>query len=159
MGIVMIVAWVIQAGVGVALLAGWIRHARGAGRRAVTVHVVLMLSALAAWTLFALAGEVVWAWCACAILTAGIGDAVLLASARADVGDLDQACTGEFVELPIELALGRRPHVGHRHIEAFEQVVPAAGLLGEEAQGRVPKTHATIVKLDMSVMEYLTYHY
>jgi len=69
----MIVAWVIQAGAGVALLAGWIRHARGAGRRAVIVHVVLMLSALAAWTLFAFTGELVWAWCACAILTVGIG--------------------------------------------------------------------------------------
>ncbi len=73
MDIVLLGAWVIQVGVGIALFVGWLRHAHGAGRPAVSAHVSLMLIAFASWTVFVATDAVVWAWCAWAILTVGIG--------------------------------------------------------------------------------------
>ena len=76
---------------------------------------------------------------------AGRRDPVFLAAAGPDVGHLDEPGVGELVELAVELALGRGPDVGHRLLERLQQVVPAAGLLGQQPQRRHPQTHQPIV--------------
>ena len=79
----------------------------------------------------------------CSSARPACGDAVLLAAARPDVGHLDQPGIGELVELAVELALGGGPDVGHRLLERLQQVVSAAGLLGQQAERRHPQTHGS----------------
>jgi len=84
MAMVVLVAWVTQAAVGLTLFIHWLRHARGRGARTVVSHVVLSLSGLVFWGWFMFTGAVPLAWIAFAIITAGntFGDVMLLARAR-----------------------------------------------------------------------------
>lgn len=77
-------AWAIQAAVGVIMLAGWVRHARGADAHRVVPHVALMILFLAPWLAFILTGSAWWPWAALTVLLIGIpfGDFVLLDRAR-----------------------------------------------------------------------------
>ncbi|HWI30273.1 MAG TPA: hypothetical protein VNT50_02175 [Microbacterium sp.] len=84
MGYVILAAWVIQAIVGVTLLVGWVRHARGADSRVVSAHVALMVVYLAPWIAFLATGAAGWAWVAFGVLLVGIpfGDAMMTRRAR-----------------------------------------------------------------------------
>lgn len=78
-------AWLIQAVVGVTLLVGWARHARGAGAGPVLAHLLLMVGYLAPWAVFTATGVPVWAWISVAVLVIGIpfGDALMVGRSRA----------------------------------------------------------------------------
>lgn len=80
MAIFVLVAWIVQAAVGVWLLVGWIRHGRGASASAVLSHVVLGVAGLAMWIAFVQTDALAWAWLAFAAMTIGnaIGDSVML---------------------------------------------------------------------------------
>ena len=81
-------AWLIQAGVGIVLLAGWIRHGRGRSAATVLTHVALAVAGLALWASFVMTGALLPAWSAFAVLTAvnGFGDAMLIRRHRRAVG-------------------------------------------------------------------------
>lgn len=99
MGYAILGAWIIQALVGTMMLAGWVRHARGAQARLVLPHVALMVLFLTPWTAFVLTGVAWWAWAAVLVLTVGIpfGDAVLLQSARRVRGEEGRGAAGYAV--------------------------------------------------------------
>lgn len=83
-----LVAWLIQATVGVTLFADWLRQAHGRGARTVVAHVLPIVSGLALWVWFVATGALVMAWLAFAILTFGLtfGDAMLIARNRRRTG-------------------------------------------------------------------------
>lgn len=80
-------AWLVQAAVGLALLAGWITH----GRRNIVVvvtHVGLSVAALGLWVAFLATDRVEWGWSAFAIVTIGngFGDYLLVVRSRRLIG-------------------------------------------------------------------------
>lgn len=81
---VVLLAWIIQAAVGLTLFIDWLRQARGRGARTVVSHIVLSLAGLVFWVWFLSTGTVALAWIAFAIITAGntFGDIMLLRRAR-----------------------------------------------------------------------------
>lgn len=81
---VVLVAWLVQASVGVLLLTGWMRHGRIHSRVVVT-HVALSVLGVACWIAYVLADQVLWAWAALLLITVGngFGDNILLRRARA----------------------------------------------------------------------------
>ena len=81
---VLLLAWLIQGGVGLTLFIDWLRHARRRGARTVVWHLALSLSGLALWVWFVVTGALAPAWIAFAIITAGntFGDIMLLGRAR-----------------------------------------------------------------------------
>lgn len=81
---IVLAAWLIQAGVGVSLLIGWARHARGAGAALVLPHILLMVGFLVPWSMFAATGDVLWAWASIGVLLIGIpfGDAMMVRRSR-----------------------------------------------------------------------------
>lgn len=84
MELIILAAWIVQAVVGIMLLVGWARHARGAGSAAVLVHVVVATVALACWIVFVMVGPALWAWFAVAALCIGIpfGETQMVARSR-----------------------------------------------------------------------------
>ena len=84
MSYVVLVAWLVQAAVGVLLLTGWLRHGR-AHPRVVVTHVVLSVLGVASWITYVLADQVLWAWAALLLITIGngFGDNILLRRTRA----------------------------------------------------------------------------
>jgi hypothetical protein len=83
MSYVVLVAWLVQATVGVLLLTGWFRHGR-AYPRVVVTHVILSVLGVACWITYVLADRVLWAWAALLLITVGngFGDNVLLRRTR-----------------------------------------------------------------------------
>ncbi|MFE6645916.1 hypothetical protein ACFVJS_05100 [Nocardioides sp. NPDC057772] len=81
---VVLVAWLVQAAVGVLLLTGWLRRSHGRSRVAVT-HATLSVVGAASWIAYVLAGPVLWAWAAFALISIGniFGDSMLLRRTRA----------------------------------------------------------------------------
>lgn len=70
--------------VGVLLLVGWVRHARGAGTGPVVAHTALMVGYLVPWAVFIATGHPVWAWGAVGVLSIGIpfGDVLMVHRSR-----------------------------------------------------------------------------
>lgn len=85
MGYVVLVAWIVQAVVGVTLLVSWARHARGRNAGLVLTHTVAMIGFLIPWTVFLATGAPVWAWAGWVVLLVfiGFGDATMVRRARA----------------------------------------------------------------------------
>jgi hypothetical protein len=79
MSYVVLVAWLVQAAVGVLLLTGWLRHGR-ARSPVVLTHVGLSVLGVACWTTFVVVDQVLWAWAALLLITIGngFGDNMLL---------------------------------------------------------------------------------
>ncbi|MGH3352070.1 MAG: hypothetical protein ACRDPS_15490 [Nocardioides sp.] len=79
-----LVAWLVQATVGVLLLTGWFRHGRSRSRVVIT-HVALSVIGLALWVTYVLGDQVLYAWGALVMITIGngFGDNLLLRRARA----------------------------------------------------------------------------
>jgi len=79
MSYVVLVAWLVQAAVGVLLLTGWFRHGR-VRSPVVLTHVGLSVLGLACWTTYVLVDQVLWAWAALLLITIGngFGDNMLL---------------------------------------------------------------------------------
>lgn len=84
MSYVVLVAWLVQAAVGVLLLRGWFRHGR-INSRVVATHAILSVLGVASWIAYVLADRVLWAWAAFALITIGnvFGDNILLRRTRA----------------------------------------------------------------------------
>ena len=84
MSYVVLVAWLVQAAVGVLLLTGWLRHGRIHSRVIVT-HVTLSVLGVACWITYVLSDRVLWAWVALLLITIGngFGDNILLRRTRA----------------------------------------------------------------------------
>ena len=80
--------WIVQGAVGVVLLTGWLRHARGRNASTVLTHVALSLAGLVAWVWFLLSGTVIPAWIALGTLTVGnaLGDSMLIRRHRRATG-------------------------------------------------------------------------
>lgn len=74
----------VQLLVGVLLLAGWARYARGAGAGPVLAHIALMVGYLVPWAVFIVTGQPVWAWGAVGVLCVGIpfGDVLMVHRSR-----------------------------------------------------------------------------
>ncbi|MGY0387699.1 hypothetical protein ACWZJV_12070 [Nocardioides sp. WG-D5] len=83
MSYVVLVAWLVQAAVGVLLLTGWLGHGRAHPRVAIT-HVTLSVLGVASWITYVLTDRVLWAWAAFALITIGnvFGDTMLLRRTR-----------------------------------------------------------------------------
>jgi hypothetical protein len=84
---VVLAAWLVQAAVGLALLAGWMRH----GRRntvVVVTHVGLSVAAFGMWVAFVATDRVGWGWSAFVIVTVGngLGDYLLVGRSRRLIG-------------------------------------------------------------------------
>ncbi|MER7606443.1 hypothetical protein [Nocardioides sp. NPDC127503] len=79
MSYVVLVAWIVQAAVGVLLLTGWFRHGR-ARSPVVLAHVGFSVLGVASWTTYVLVDQVLWAWAALLLITIGnsFGDNMLL---------------------------------------------------------------------------------
>jgi hypothetical protein len=80
-------AWLVQAAVGLALLAAWIAR----DRRSIVVvapHVGLAVTALGLWVVFIATDRVGWGWSAFAIVTVGngLGDYLLVGRSRQLIG-------------------------------------------------------------------------
>lgn len=112
MGYLVLGAWLIQAAVGVTLLASWAHHARGKDAGLILTHVLAMVGFLAPWTAFVITGAPWWAWIGFGVLAAfiGFGDAAmvrrarpLFAETRPGLGDYLPA-----IRLAMTGALGRR---------------------------------------------------
>ena len=91
---VVLIAWIVQAAVGVALLIGWMRHRRSgpagrAGGVPLLAHVGLVLVALGLWIAFLLTGSAWLAWTTFALLTVALsfGDVLLVRRARRMAGE------------------------------------------------------------------------
>lgn len=78
-----LVAWLVQATVGVILLTGWFRHGRTHPRVAIS-HVALSLLGLGIWVTYVLTDQVLYAWAALVMITIGngFGDNMLLRRTR-----------------------------------------------------------------------------
>lgn len=87
MALAVLLAFGIQAAVGVVLLTGWWRHGR-ASKAVVAAHVGPALLAFALWAVFVLDGSVGWGWASLGVLTVAntFGDELLRARARRLVG-------------------------------------------------------------------------
>jgi hypothetical protein len=96
MGYVILIAWAIQATVGLTMLLGWMRRGRGAEANRILSHVALMVLYLTPWVAFTLTGVAWWAWAALAVLLFGIpfGDLVLLDRARRARGESGEGMRG-----------------------------------------------------------------
>lgn len=83
MSYIVLVAWLVQASVGVLLLTGWLRHGRPHPRVVVT-HVTLSVLGVACWITYVLTDRVLWAWVALLLITVGngFGDTMLLRRTR-----------------------------------------------------------------------------
>ncbi|GGU24614.1 hypothetical protein [Nocardioides albus] len=83
MAYVVLVAWLVQAAVGVLLLTGWFRHGR-AHSRVVVTHVVLSVAGAGLWVAYVLSDQVLYAWAALVMITIGngFGDNLLLRRTR-----------------------------------------------------------------------------
>ncbi|MFE3997784.1 hypothetical protein ACFX43_03155 [Nocardioides sp. YIM B13467] len=83
MSYVVLVAWLVQAAVGVLLLTGWLRHGRTHPRIVVT-HVALSVLGVASWITYVLTDRVLWAWAAFVLIAIGngFGDNMLLRRTR-----------------------------------------------------------------------------
>lgn len=83
MAYVVLVAWLVQAAVGVLLLTGWFRHGR-AHPRVVVAHVVLSVAGAGLWAAYTLSDQVLYAWGALVMITIGngFGDNMLLRRTR-----------------------------------------------------------------------------
>ncbi|GAB3602566.1 hypothetical protein [Microbacterium aureliae] len=129
MGYVVLGAWGIQAGVGILLLAGWVRHARGADAGRVVSHITLMVLYLTPWAMFVLTGVAWWAWAALAVLLVGIpfGDLVLLDRGRRVRGETGAGMSGYAVAIRA-LVAGQLP--GRVVFHAFFAPVVFFGTLG-----------------------------
>jgi hypothetical protein len=66
-----LVAWAIQAAVGLWMLVGWARHSR-AHAGSIIMHVALMLLALALWIAFIITDAVAFAWANVLVYCVGI---------------------------------------------------------------------------------------
>jgi len=112
MGYAVILAWVIQAAVGVTLLVSWARHARGRDAGLVLTHVMMMVGFLVPWTAFLATDAVAWAWAGFAILLGfiGFGDAVMVRRARAVTGVSEPGAHDywQAVRVALKGRLGRR---------------------------------------------------
>lgn len=73
MGYIVLIAGLVQAAAGVALLMSWARHARGQDAGLIVTHVVTMLGFFVPWTLFIVTGEPWWAWAGFIVLVVFIG--------------------------------------------------------------------------------------
>ncbi len=84
MSYVVLVAWLVQAAVGVLLLTSWLGRRRTPPRTVVT-HVTLSVLGVASWITYVLADRLLWAWVALGLITVGnaFGDMVLLRRTRA----------------------------------------------------------------------------
>lgn len=71
-------AWLVQAAVGLLLLAGWFAHGRHHGR-VVTAHVASSVAGLGLWLTFLATDRAGWAWGAFVLITVGntFGDELL----------------------------------------------------------------------------------
>lgn len=80
---VVLIAWVVQAAVGVSLFVSWLRHGRHAAGT-VALHVTSGVVGLACWLAFLFTDVVWWAWGAFVVLTIGntFGDVLLRARSR-----------------------------------------------------------------------------
>src|SRR4051812_23808153 len=83
MAYVVLVAWVVQASVGISMLVDWLRHGRH-GAPTVVTHVAFVLVALALWVTFMATGSIVAAWSTFVALTIGLsfGDVMLIGRSR-----------------------------------------------------------------------------
>lgn len=109
MNLFVLAVGVIQALVGVFLLVKWGRGGRHAPR-IVLVHVVLNLTAIAAWVVFLVTGVLWIAWTSFAVLTVGngFGDALMLARARRVHGASDRFGRG-YADALRAVFTGRMP--------------------------------------------------
>lgn len=88
MSYVVLVAWLVQAAVGVLLLTSWVGRGRTPPRTVVT-HVAASVLGLAFFVTYVVTDEVLWAWAAFVLITIGntFGDMMLLQRARAMGGN------------------------------------------------------------------------
>jgi hypothetical protein len=80
---IVLIAWIVQASVGISMFVGWLRHGRhGAGP--MLTHVGVVLVALALWAAFIVTGSVIAAWSTFVVLTVALtfGDIMLIARSR-----------------------------------------------------------------------------
>ena len=87
MAYLVLIAWLVQSAVGIALLLNWWRHGRRAAPR-VIVHVALGVVALGLWIALLATGAALWGWIAFALITIGngIGDSMLVRRWRSTIG-------------------------------------------------------------------------
>lgn len=87
MAVAVLVAWIVQACVGVSLAVAWWRHGRY-GAPTVRAHVVASVVGLGLWVGFVATGSVVAAWAAFAAITVGntYGDKMLLGRVEGRTG-------------------------------------------------------------------------
>ncbi len=112
MGYAVLAAWLIQAAVGVTLLASWARHAHGQDAGVVLPHALAMVGFLAPWTAFLTTGAPVWAWIGFGVLTVfiGFGDTAMVRRSRT-VRGVSGAGLRDYwpaVRVAMSGALGRR---------------------------------------------------
>jgi hypothetical protein len=83
MSYVVLVAWLIQAAVGLALLRPWLSTGRGIPV-AVVAHALSSVTAVGFWVAFVATGRVAWGWIAFVLITIGnsFGDYVLVGRSR-----------------------------------------------------------------------------
>lgn len=84
---VVLAAWLVQAAVGLVLLAGWITHGRP-NLAVVVTHVGLSVAASGLWVAFLATDRVGWGWSAFALVTVGngFGDYLLVRRSRRLIG-------------------------------------------------------------------------
>ncbi|MFE6736892.1 hypothetical protein [Microbacterium sp. NPDC057650] len=89
MGYIVLVAWIIQASVGVSLLVSWARYAKGRNAGLVLTHAAAMIAFAALWIVFIVTGAPVWAWVGFVVLVLfiGLGDATMVRRARTVLGE------------------------------------------------------------------------
>ncbi|MET0886975.1 MAG: hypothetical protein ABWX92_11050 [Mycetocola sp.] len=79
MALAVLIAWAVQAAIGVTLLAGWARHGRRSSSTVLT-HAAVGILGLAAWTAYVILDALLLAWIAFVIINVGqvLGDALMM---------------------------------------------------------------------------------
>lgn len=116
MGYLVLVAGLVQAAVGVALLLSWARHARGRDAGLIVTHVVAMLGFFVPWTLFIATGEPPWAWAGFAVLVVfiGFGDTEVVRRTSRDRG-VTKPRFADYWRSMIAVCAGRYGHALQFH--------------------------------------------
>ncbi len=116
-------AWIIQAGVGLWMLVGWVRHGRPHAR-AILTHVALMIVALALWIAFMVTDAVAFAWATILIYFVGIpfGDSVMRRRGRRLRGLEKSPAAVEYWHFIVDVVRGGVPASVRFH-GAFSGVV------------------------------------